>query len=143
MICMAPSLRNTFSTWRAPVPRNCKPKPHSSKPSVKRASPPSSATHFTSRSKFGTQRRPAKPTQKQSARSCWMTTWQRHKTCPLIVSDSKEIPKLRMAPVETAEQLAHRAERERRAVELQREGKLEQSLEPFRVGSVSYLNAAP
>jgi len=48
-----------------------------------------------------------------------------------------------MAPVETPEQLAHRAERERRAVELQREGKLEQSLAPFRVGSVNYLNAAP
>ena len=58
--------------------------------------------------------------------------------------DSPEsLPKLRMAPVETPEQLAHRAERERRAVELQREGKLEQSLAPFRVGSVNYLNAAP
>jgi chorismate dehydratase len=54
-----------------------------------------------------------------------------------------ELPKLRMAPSETPEQLAHRAERERRAVELQREGNLEQSLAPFRVGSVSYLNAAP
>src|SRR6267378_1290027 len=52
-------------------------------------------------------------------------------------------PKLRMAPVETPEQLTHRAERERRAVELQREGDLENSLAPFRVGSVSYLNAAP
>ena len=38
----------------------------------------------------------------------------------------------------------HRAERERRAVELQREGRLEQSLAPFRVGSDSIpLNAAP
>ncbi len=54
-----------------------------------------------------------------------------------------EIPKLRMAPVETPEQLAHRAEREQRAVELQREGNLENSLAPFRVGSVNYLNAAP
>lgn len=54
-----------------------------------------------------------------------------------------EIPKLRMAPAETPEQLAHRAERERRAVELQREGDLEESLAPFRVGSVNYLNAAP
>src|SRR5579862_1263638 len=54
-----------------------------------------------------------------------------------------EIPKLRMAPVETPEQLAHRAEREQRAVELQREGRLEQSLAPFRVGSVRFLNAAP
>ena len=48
-----------------------------------------------------------------------------------------------MAPVETAEQLAHRAERERRAAELQREGNLEQSLAPMRVGSVSFLNAVP
>jgi chorismate dehydratase len=52
-------------------------------------------------------------------------------------------PKLRMAPLETPEQLAHRAEREQRAVELQREGNLERSLAPFRVGSVRYLNAAP
>ncbi len=55
----------------------------------------------------------------------------------------EEIPKLRMAPVETPEQLTHRAERERRAVELQREGDLEDALAPFRVGSVSFLNAAP
>jgi chorismate dehydratase len=48
-----------------------------------------------------------------------------------------------MAPPETPEQLAHRAERERRAVQLQREGGLENSLAPFRVGSVGYLNAAP
>jgi len=54
-----------------------------------------------------------------------------------------EIPKLRMAPVETAEELAHRAERERRAQDLQRESNLEQSLAPFRVGSVPFLNAAP
>ena len=54
-----------------------------------------------------------------------------------------EIPKLRMAPVETPEQLAHRTQREQRAVELQREGNLENSLAPFRVGSVNYLNAAP
>ena len=54
-----------------------------------------------------------------------------------------DIPKLRMAPPETPEQLAHRAEREQRAIELQREGDLENSLKPFRVGSVGYLNAAP
>ena len=56
---------------------------------------------------------------------------------------SDEIPKLRMAAPETPEQLAHRAEREKRAVELQREGNLDQSLAPFRVGSVRYLNAVP
>jgi chorismate dehydratase len=54
-----------------------------------------------------------------------------------------DIPKLRMAPVETPEQLAHRAEREKRATEVQRESNLEQSLAPFRVGSVRFLNAAP
>jgi chorismate dehydratase len=56
---------------------------------------------------------------------------------------SDDIPKLRMAPVESAEEVAHRAEREKRAQELQREGNLEQSLAPFRVGSVPFLNAAP
>ncbi len=54
-----------------------------------------------------------------------------------------DLPKLRMAPSEVPEQLAHRVEREKRAVELQRESNLEQSLAPFRVGSVKYLNAVP
>ncbi|MDB6017549.1 MAG: Chorismate dehydratase [Pedosphaera sp.] len=45
--------------------------------------------------------------------------------------------------METPEELAHRTEREQRALELQRESKLEQSLAPFRVGSVGYLNAVP
>src|SRR5271169_1643523 len=52
-------------------------------------------------------------------------------------------PKLRMAPPETAEELAHRFERETRPALLQRESALENSLSPFRVGSVPYLNAAP
>jgi chorismate dehydratase len=52
-------------------------------------------------------------------------------------------PKLRMAPPETAEAMAHRLEREQRASHLQRETNLEQSLAPFRVGSVGYLNAVP
>ena len=51
--------------------------------------------------------------------------------------------KLRMAPRETAEEVAHRLEREQRASQLQRESSLEQSLAPFRVGSVRYLNAVP
>ena len=54
-----------------------------------------------------------------------------------------DFPKLRMALTEPAEALAHRAEREQRAANLQRESNLEQSLAPFRVGSVSYLNAVP
>ena len=56
---------------------------------------------------------------------------------------SDEIPKLRMAPRESAEELAHRFEREKRVVELKREDQLENSLAGFRVGSVPYLNAAP
>jgi chorismate dehydratase len=52
-------------------------------------------------------------------------------------------PKLRMAPPETAEETAHRLEREQRVVQLQRESGLDHSLAPFRVGSVGYLNAVP
>lgn len=53
------------------------------------------------------------------------------------------MPKLRMAPRESAEELAQRYEREHRAAQLQREDRLSQSLAPFRVGSVPYLNAVP
>src|SRR6266536_5600775 len=56
---------------------------------------------------------------------------------------SEDAPKLRMAPPESPEELAHRFEREKRAVQLQREDALSESLAPFRVGSVPYLNAAP
>jgi chorismate dehydratase len=48
-----------------------------------------------------------------------------------------------MVPAEPAEALSHRVEREQRASQLQRECNLEQSLAPFRVGSVGYLNAVP
>jgi len=51
--------------------------------------------------------------------------------------------KLRMAAPETAEETTQRLEREQRAVNLQRETSLEQSVAPFRVGSVGYLNAVP
>jgi chorismate dehydratase len=58
--------------------------------------------------------------------------------------DSPEpVPKLRLAPPESAEELAHRYAREQRAADLQRESNLENSLAPFRVGSVCYLNAVP
>lgn len=53
------------------------------------------------------------------------------------------LPKLRMAAPETAEELAQRYERETRRVLDQRESNLENSLAPFRVGSVGYLNAVP
>src|SRR5215213_6974053 len=52
-------------------------------------------------------------------------------------------PSLRMVPPESAEQLARRVERDRITNERQREQDLEQSLKPFRVGSVPYLNAVP
>jgi chorismate dehydratase len=55
----------------------------------------------------------------------------------------EEPTKLRMAPAESAEELARRVERQQRAAQTQREGNLEQSLAPFRVGSVGYLNAVP
>jgi chorismate dehydratase len=56
---------------------------------------------------------------------------------------SDEIPKLRMAARESAEELSRRLEHEQRAANRQRESDLEQSLAPFRVGSVRYLNAVP
>jgi len=59
------------------------------------------------------------------------------------MDSSESIPKLRMVPRETAEELAHRFQREQRATNLQRESQLQQSLAPFRVGSVRYLNAVP
>src|SRR2546425_3384895 len=48
-----------------------------------------------------------------------------------------------MAPAETPEDLARRIEREQRAVLREREDNLGDSLAPFRVGSVPYLNAVP
>src|SRR5256886_2182743 len=56
---------------------------------------------------------------------------------------SKPLPKLRLASKESAEELAQRYAREQRASNLQRESELENSLAPFRVGSVRYLNAVP
>src|ERR1043166_5360179 len=59
------------------------------------------------------------------------------------MNSSDKNPRLRMAPRESAEDLAQRLEREQRAANRQRESHLEQSLSPFRVGSVRYLNAVP
>ena len=56
---------------------------------------------------------------------------------------SDEAPKLRMAPLDSTEELARRFEREQRAVQRKREFGLEQSLAPFRVGSVKALNTVP
>jgi chorismate dehydratase len=60
-----------------------------------------------------------------------------------IVSDNSDMPKLRMAPRENSDELLQRFEREQRALDLQREHNLEDSLAPFRVGSVPYLNTVP
>ncbi len=60
-----------------------------------------------------------------------------------MMNSSDDIPKLRMAPPETAEEAAHRSEREKRALDLQRESTLEHSLAPFRVGNSGYLNTVP
>jgi chorismate dehydratase len=48
-----------------------------------------------------------------------------------------------MGPRESVEDLARRIEHEQRAANVQRESRLEQSLVPFRVGSVPYLNGVP
>jgi chorismate dehydratase len=50
---------------------------------------------------------------------------------------------LRLAARESPAELAHRFVREQRAVERQREAGLSDSLAPFRVGTVPYLNAVP
>lgn len=59
------------------------------------------------------------------------------------MSESDEIPKLRLAPATEAEQIARNLEREQRTMLQQRAYELEDSLTPFRVGSVPYLNAVP
>ena len=56
---------------------------------------------------------------------------------------SDDTPRLRLAPPESAEELVHPFEREQRAAQLQQEDSLSESLAPFRVGSVPYLNAVP
>ncbi len=56
----------------------------------------------------------------------------------------EDTPKLRLVPPESAEELRLRVEREQRPTLLQRETTLgEESLAPFRVGSVPFLNAVP
>ena len=54
-----------------------------------------------------------------------------------------DIPKLRLAAPDSAEQIARRLERDRITANRERELGLEQSLAPFRAGSVPYLNAVP
>jgi len=59
------------------------------------------------------------------------------------MSHSDDTTKLRLAPPDSAEELARRCEREQRAVQRKREFGLDQSLAPFRVGSVKALNTVP
>ena len=59
------------------------------------------------------------------------------------MSNDDDTPKLRLAGPEAAEVMARRIEREQRAADRQREFGLEQSLAPFRVGSVKALNTVP
>ncbi len=59
------------------------------------------------------------------------------------MNSPEDIPKLRMALPESAEDLARRLEREQTVSQRYREADLEGSLAPFRVGSVEYLNAVP
>lgn len=54
-----------------------------------------------------------------------------------------ENKKLRLVPNEEIDAAGKRSEREQRARNLQRERELENSVAPFRIGSVKYLNAAP
>lgn len=56
---------------------------------------------------------------------------------------SDQIPKLRLAPAESPEELKRRYERETRLAERRHEDELEGSIKDFRVGSVPYLNAVP
>lgn len=59
------------------------------------------------------------------------------------MSENEELPPLRMASDEPAEQLAKRLAREQIQRERRREYDLESSLAPFRVGTVPYLNSVP
>lgn len=62
---------------------------------------------------------------------------------PLPMENSDSLPKLRLAPPESAAEIARRFEREQRATNRDRESGLERSLAPFRVGTVQTLNAVP
>ena len=60
-----------------------------------------------------------------------------------MMNPPDDTSKLRMAAPDSAEQIARRLERDRITANRERELGLEQSLAPFRVGSVPYLNAVP
>jgi chorismate dehydratase len=56
---------------------------------------------------------------------------------------SEQPPKLRLASAEPPGELARRVEQEQKAARARRESELEETLAPFRVGSVRYLNGVP
>src|SRR5881394_2893717 len=56
---------------------------------------------------------------------------------------SDDLPKLRMAAPESAAEIERRLERDQITANRGREMELENSLKPFRVGSVPYLNSVP
>jgi chorismate dehydratase len=56
---------------------------------------------------------------------------------------SEETPKLKLAPPGNGEEMLLSLKQEQRLAETRREYELEDSLTPFRVGSVPYLNAVP
>lgn len=59
------------------------------------------------------------------------------------MATDEKFDKFRLAPRETIEEMMHRFERQHRAENLQRESNLENSVSPYRIGSVPYLNAVP
>lgn len=59
------------------------------------------------------------------------------------MNDSGPLPRLKLVEDATPVELGEKLEREQRAVQVQREDRLERALGDFRVGSVPYLNAAP
>lgn len=61
----------------------------------------------------------------------------------MSVPSDDPLSKLRMAPAESAADLALKFNREKRAVQLQMEIRLAESQQTFRIGSVPYLNAVP
>ena len=102
--------------------------------------------------------RPPKSNRRRANPKCWKTIWRRHSHFAALrlgafalkssrmaddtPNSDKSRARLRMAS-ESAEQIARRLERDRTTANREREFGLEQSLAPFRVGSVKALNTVP
>src|SRR5947208_619079 len=108
-------------------------------PSVRPVAFLCSEIHFIAPSRPGRRRRRSRRhLQVITQRNFWRRILPRPSMEP-----QKNPSGMKMAPRESAEETAHRIEREHRAELVQRESSLEQSLAPFKVGSVRYLNAVP